>query len=249
MKFRGCVTKYLYLKFLHHLLKSFSIAALILFFQTAKAVPPPLPAESAQWVGQTLSGAPCQGGAQGYGPYDYTNPALNPSRPGEPLYLVEIAHFTPRIELLDEAQANKVNRPLLPDIDYTLRAFPNHHRALNALIRYYFRLKQSKPSRWTWTTPPECYLQRAIRFKPDDGIVRMLFGIYLHKSNLLEKALQRYHEAEKLMSNSAELHNNIGLLYFDMQNFSQAKAHAIRAYQLGYPLPGLRRKLQRAGHW
>lgn len=40
----------------------------------------------------------------------------------------------------------------------------------------------------------------------------------------------------------------LGLVLFDMKDYEGAREHAGRAYELGYPLPGLRDKLARAGY-
>jgi hypothetical protein len=42
---------------------------------------------------------------------------------------------------------------------------------------------------------------------------------------------------------------NIGLTYFDVGEFDKALVSAHRAYGGGFPLPGLRNKLKRAGKW
>jgi len=204
------------------------------------ATVPPLPKDSAPWVGNTLSGAPCQGKGQGYGPYDYTNP----NHRGNILKIVEQHHFTPKVEYLESGETTGKNP--IGDIDYTLRAFPNHHRALYSLINYYFKQTNLYKKSDIY---PECYLQRALNFKLNDGNVWLLFGLYLHKSGALVPAQQKYKEAEKIMPNSAELHYNMGLLYFELKDFASSKKYAIRAYELGYPLPGLRKKLKQAGHW
>ncbi|MBK8750852.1 MAG: hypothetical protein IPL99_04020 [Candidatus Competibacteraceae bacterium] len=41
----------------------------------------------------------------------------------------------------------------------------------------------------------------------------------------------------------------MGLLYFDLKQYGLAKQYAQKAYQLGYPLPGLRKKLASVGQW
>ena len=202
-----------------------------------------LQAQYAPWVGDTFSGAPCRGKGQSYGPYDYTNPRHR----GEPLRLVEGAHFMPRVRALIE---DRRDSSVINDIDYTLRAFPNHHDALYAVTRYWFLPDSSKRVRNRLIeTPPECYFHRAINFKPDDGTVRMLFGLYLHKAKRLEEALEQYKSAEKLSPDSAQLLYNIGLLYFDMKQYDESEAYARKAYALKYPLPGLRNKLKQKGLW
>lgn len=206
-------------------------------FSTAR----PFPKNSAPWVGEKLSGARCQGRKQAYGPYDYTKPGHRSAS----LRLVEGAHFMPRVnELVEDRKDSSV----ISDIDYTLRAFPNHHKALYAVTRYWFLPKTSKRIT-NWQTPPECYFQRAINFKKDDGVVKMLYGLYLHKLKRHKNAGKLYLEAEKLTPDSAQLSYNIGLLYYDTKKYDLAKKYAKKAYAAGYPLPGLQRKLKKAGYW
>src|SRR5678816_4417104 len=59
--------------------------------------------------------------ANAYGPFDYRT-----DRTGTTLSIVEDNHFTPAVEQLISGITSSVGG----EIDYTLRAFPNHHRAL-----------------------------------------------------------------------------------------------------------------------
>jgi Flp pilus assembly protein TadD len=86
-----------------------------------------------------------------------------------------------------------------------------------------------------------------MRWRPGDGMVRLVYAIYLHRRGDLEAALVRYHEAEQLMPDSVEVHYNLGLLYADLGKLDLAKAEAAKAYADGYPLQGLRRKIERLG--
>jgi tetratricopeptide (TPR) repeat protein len=47
---------------------------------------------------------------------------------------------------------------------------------------------------------------------------------------------------------SAELHYFLGLTLIDAKNYEKAQEHARRAYELGYPLPGLANKLAAVGY-
>lgn len=47
---------------------------------------------------------------------------------------------------------------------------------------------------------------------------------------------------------SAQLNYMLGLVLVDLGEFDAAREHARKAYELGYPLPGLRDRLARAGH-
>lgn len=174
-----------------------------------------------------------------YGPYDYRNQAF-----AKNLKLVEIAHFTAKVESL--VAGNTSTRPG-HDLDYTLRAFPNHHRALYAMARYQMRFPGRRPPEANYTA--ECYFERAIRFAPDDETVRMLRGIYHAKIGDNEEALKDYMDALRIAPDSSQIHYNIGLLYVKLKKFEQARVHARRAYDLGFPLPGLRDQLKRVGEW
>ena len=187
------------------------------------------------WFGDNLNGRPCSGNTQGFGPFDYTDPNNKGA-----LYQVEHGHFPKYVEYLVHGKSDTLGG----DLNYTLLAFPNHHRALYSVIRYALNYKTN-----TLKISPECYLQRALAFKPDDGVVHMLFGIYLHRKHKYKMALDQYLAAEKLEPKSAELHYNLGLLYFDLKEYNEAAAQARQAYAKGYPLPGLKRKLDRVGAW
>lgn len=175
--------------------------------------------------------------ANGYGPFDYTDPVDY----REKLPIVEGAHFTPEVEALIKGSTGSLWR----DLDYTLRAFPNHHRALYAVARY--ALQPGSPPSDVYS--PDCYFQRALAFKPDDGMVHMIYGIFLHKRSKFPEALTEYKKAVDLIPSSAEAHYNLGLLYVDLHENESAKAQAIKAYELGYPLQGLKDKLRALGAW
>lgn len=175
-----------------------------------------------------------------YGPYDYTNP-LHVS---ERLEIVERVHFTSQVETLERGATSVYP---MDDIDYVLRAFPNHHRALYAMAREYLKWKTPPASRGIYSA--DCYFRRAIAFRADDGMVRLVYGIYLAKSNRLDEALEQYQAAVRLMDHSSEAHYNLGLLYLRLGQTDKAVEEARRAYELGYPLPGLRDQLIERGVW
>jgi tetratricopeptide (TPR) repeat protein len=77
----------------------------------------------------------------------------------------------------------------------------------------------------------------------------MIYAVYLNKIGKLKEALEQLEVAEKADSDNANLNYNIGLVYFDLKNYEKALYFAHRAYELGFPLPGLRNKLQKAGKW
>ena len=179
-----------------------------------------------------------------YGPFDYTNPVHFTKM----LPVVEKYHFTRDVEMLVSGETSSI----IGDIDYTLRAFPNHHKALYALSRYTIMMEGKKKEYRAGGQhfySAECYFDRAIRFKPDDGYVRYLYALFLHKKRKYKEALTQYDIALKYLPELTELHYNVGLLYFDMGKMDKAQKHAILAYEGGYPLPWLRDELKKKGLW
>jgi len=175
----------------------------------------------------------------GVGPFDYDN-AQQRTNPQE-IPIVEQHHFTPQVESLTGGASSA---DVMDDLDYTLRAVPNHHRALNALARY--DLQQGGiPTRWR---SAECWFDRATRFRPDDGQVWLVYGNWLVGKQRQADALEAYERARKLLPESAEVHYNLGLLYFRMGEYAKAVESAKVAYAGQYPLPGLRRKLESRGY-
>ncbi|PCI17997.1 MAG: hypothetical protein COB62_07240 [Piscirickettsiaceae bacterium] len=195
-------------------------------------------ADDAPWVGQSLKGAPCRGNPTAYGPFDY----LLRSQYKYELHLVESTHFLPEIENLIKGHSG----PLQQEFDYTIRAWPNHHRALNSITR--FKLLYPKKSR-KLQSPVECYFQRAINFSPKDATTRMLYGIYLHKIKHYKMANSQYKDAVKLSPNNPIIRYNYGLLLINLKQYDLAQEQAIIAYNAGFPLNGLKNKLKRVNHW
>ena len=179
-----------------------------------------------------------------YGPYDYTNAQHREYR----LPVVEKYHFDIGVQSLKGLSFMPDSEFRLgEDIAYTLRAFPNHHPALYAMIRYYLEKVPRGSRRMEYG--PDCWFERARRLAPDDATVVMLEGIYLQKVKQYDEAKQAYDFALKLDPESAEINYNAGLLYADLKEYDQANAFAARAYELGHPLPGLRNKLEKLGVW
>jgi len=214
---------------------------------------------SLSWVGtvhaQTTGGGngicgPIRGGH--YGPYDYRpdhqkNAGSDPMPHSDKRVLVEGAHFTPRVENLIGAQSGGQIGPPGQDLSYTLRAFPNNHRALVSVMRYGEKFKTETPPGLQY--PVECYFERAIRFAGNDSIVRIIYATYLTKKNRPTEAKAQLNSATQLAVDSAFTHYNIGLAYFEMKEYGPALESAHRAIALGFEKPDLREKLRAAGHW
>ena len=171
-----------------------------------------------------------------FGPFDYYDPEAK----GVSLSLVEGRHFTPEVEQLVRG---KTSVSPIEDLDYTLRAFPNHPRALNAVARWAL---QGGSFQTAMVPSADCYFRRAIAFRPEDAIAHMLFGTYLWKRGKDSEAAIQYEEAFRLAPTSAEVNYNAGLFFLKQGDLARAKKHAEVAYAGGYPLPGLRNKIAAA---
>jgi tetratricopeptide (TPR) repeat protein len=91
------------------------------------------------------------------------------------------------------------------------------------------------------------YLQKAIAEQPSYAPAYSVMSMVLRDAGNLEGArdvLVRGNEATR--GESAEIHYLLGLTYLDLNDVPAARRHADEAYRRGYPLPGLRDRLQRA---
>ena len=173
-----------------------------------------------------------------FGPFDYRT-----ARPADK-NMVERAHFTPKVETL-----RRGNTTMSPagDISYTLAVFPNHHRALMAMMKLAKREKTDRPRESAYSMG--CWFVRAERFQPEDQMVKTLHGIYLSETGKKKEAQAKLVEALELGTPSPNIDYNIGLVFFDLGEFEKSLQSAHRAYAGGFSLPGLRNKLTQAGKW
>jgi tetratricopeptide (TPR) repeat protein len=192
---------------------------------------------AAQTAGAAVDDVICGKLANGYGPFDYrSNKAELP--------VVEFHHLTPVVVNLVSGQTG-----VFPggDLDYTLRAFPNHPTALMAMLRLGDKTQMDKPKGARYSV--ECYLYRAWRFREDDPTVRMIYATYLAKRGRSSEALSHLEDAVAMGEESANLDYNLGLIYANLKKYDEALVYAHKAYLQGFPLPGLRDKLKKAGKW
>ena len=174
-----------------------------------------------------------------FGPFDYYDP-----NNADKLKLVEHAHLGDKTKALAEMGHWG---GYFGDVDYTLRAFPNHPFALQAMMNY-FQARHGLPLKLRHRTPDE-YFGRAIQFRPSDINTRLLYGIYLYKQDRYDDAFAQYKKAVAIAPNSADAHYNLGLLYTKVGDYDAALIEAHEAIRLGHPLPGLKGILMKAGAW
>ena len=153
---------------------------------------------------------------------------------------VEQYHFTADVAALRKG----ITTELPGDIEYTLRYIPNHYAALMSYAKWELEHPGAAASQ---PRSIDCYFQRAVGFQPSDTRLHALYGVVLHRARRYSEARKEYQAAEEMGLESAELFYNRGLLELDTGNVDVARAYAEKAYALGYPLPGLRTRLKRAG--
>jgi tetratricopeptide (TPR) repeat protein len=160
------------------------------------------------------------------------------------LKTVEDYHFTPQVESLVKGQSSA---EIGADLNYTLRSFPNHHRALLALMRLSERERTPQVRGAEFSV--ECYFDRALRFRPDDTVARMLYATYLLKQKRPDEARAQLARTAQDAKEAPMTHFNLGLLYLEMKDHQAALEHAHKAQALGLKRPELVDKLKQAGHW
>lgn len=173
----------------------------------------------------------------GYGPLDYRTDR------GPKLSIVEEYHFTPEVEAL----VRGATAPLGGDLDYTLRAYPNHHRALISMMRLGEKTKSAVPPSAKYSV--ECYFDRAIRFRRDDATVRMIYAMYLYSKARAPDAVRQLEVATELASDNPFTHYNIGLVFLDNRDYQRALVQAHRSSELGFTRTELKDRLVAAGKW
>jgi Tfp pilus assembly protein PilF len=185
----------------------------------------------------------CGSLVNGFGPYDYRTASQATRRQ------VELHHFNANVENLRSGQ----NGYLAGDIDYVLRAFPNHPRALWAMEKLARRDRNEHPLGANWTTA--CYFRRAVEFQPDDATVRLLYGLHLAERGKKGEAVEELQSAQALIDKDeylradANIAYNLGIGFYRVGRYDEAKALALRADELGFPMTGLQNMLKKSGKW
>ena len=172
-----------------------------------------------------------------YGPYDFRTDK-------DKLPIVLGAHFTPEVEALIRGKSSGTPGG---DIAYTLSAIPNYPNALIAMMRLAEKEKTPQPRGSRYSV--ECWFERALRFRPDDNVARMIYATFLAKNGRTPQVLEQLERVTATAGDNAFTHYNAGLIYADIKDYDKALAQAHRALALGLPRPELRDRLQAAGKW
>ncbi len=179
----------------------------------------------------------CGSLATHYGPWDYRTDRTK-------LPIVEQHHFTPQVEMMLRGESNAYFEG---DLIYTLNAFPNHHRALAVLVKLAERTHSRKPGRMDRSI--DCYFDRALRWRPDDLIVRMLNADFLITAGSPDDAARQLAFVVQNAGDNPLTYHNAGLLYLKLGRMEEAAAQARKARELGYPRTELIDQLRAKGAW
>lgn len=155
---------------------------------------------------------------------------------------VEFNHFAPNVENLTKPMFQYFGS----DISYTLHAFPNHPRALLTLIRLGEKEHTEQPKGLPYSI--DCFMRRALRFRPDDAVVRMIYVKYMiQKGRIQEAGVQLDYVAMKADEGNPLTQLNVGLLFLEMKAYDKANAQQQRLETMGFPEQELKRQLVAAG--
>lgn len=177
----------------------------------------------------------CGSLASHYGPFDYR-------KDRDKLPIVENYHFTKKVEGLVGGMSSRTPGG---DLEYVLKTFPNHHRALVAVVRWSKLQGTQHPKDLKYSV--DCHFERALRFKADDAVVRMLYANWLGDTDRRDEALRQLDQVEP--GDSPLTVYNLGLVYAQLGGHEKALAWAHKAEAMGYMRPALRELLQKSGHW
>lgn len=166
------------------------------------------------------------------GVYDYFGP-----KPAELLWAVESYHLQQGITKMNDGRLQYA----FQDFEFILNRFPNHPKALALMVEV--TNKMGKPGL------AERYFAKAIELYPNTAYTYVVYGIHLQKTGKNAAAIDNYKKAIELSPVLPEAHYNLGLAYVTEKRYELANKEANEAYDLGHPLPGLRKKLEQAGAW
>lgn len=155
----------------------------------------------------------------------------------EHIWAVENYHLGPAKKKLADGRITYA----MQDIEFMLRHFPNNPNALMLLNDAAKHMGQPNL--------PARYFKAAIDAYPDEPVTYLVHAMYLQKRGHTADAISQYDRALSLNPNLPDAHYNLGLALVASKRYAEANEHAVAAYRLGHPMPGLRNQLKRVGAW
>lgn len=129
---------------------------------------------------------------------------------------------------------------------YTLQRIPSSHPVHHKLRLILVQVEHHRGN----TQKSFAMLDQLLVDVPGMAEAYSVYAAYLFRDQQFERArevLQR--GLRDVPEPTAEMHYFLGLVLLRQKAYEEARTHAKEAYRLGYPLPGLRRRLQSLGHW
>lgn len=132
------------------------------------------------------------------------------------------------------------------EIDFTFQRIPETSLIYTTVLITYARLEQEAKQ----FDAAKSYAERAISIDPHDPTAYIVLALQYRAQGDLESAKQVLDKGNAaLEEGSAEIHYNLGLILLELGETQDAVSHAERAYDLGYPLMGLKNKLIEKRLW
>lgn len=183
---------------------------------------------------------------------EYTRAQIEASRHMiGPDTFVHIHHYCAGLAYLGRARTESipaVRDPILQsanaEMTYTFTRIP-HSSPLYSTVAYNLSQVHKAMGR---TDDAIATVQRAIDAAPTDArgyIALALLYRDLKKLTLAREILEKGNEVSG--DQSPELHYNLGLISFELRDYDAAQVYAAKAYEKGYPLPGLKQMLSKVG--
>lgn len=126
------------------------------------------------------------------------------------------------------------------EANFILARFPNDPEGLKLAMK----IALDWPNNERGAMP---YFRKALDRYPQHAETWLIYGVYLHRLGTPAEAVEAYRSAIERDANLADAHYNLGLALLELDEVDAASDAAQRAYDLGHPLPGLRKKLGSAG--
>ncbi len=93
-------------------------------------------------------------------------------------------------------------------------------------------------------------LQRGIKAQPKRPEAYVMLALLDRKQHKLAQSRDVLQQADEATAGtSSEIQYNLGLINLELGDGAAAHANALKAYGHGYPLPGLKNLLRKAGRW
>ena len=181
-------------------------------------------------------------------PWDYyANETRMPdgNTPDGLINLLEKNHLNQSVRTLQRGQTS----PLPGDMLFIMRIIPNHPLVLDTYSRFEKKYNESAMFRNdNYVRKPvyaaECLFRRANKVFPGNAQTMLVWGLHHYRNDEYVEALDKLTTANALSPSDVEVQYNLGLTYAQLGNVDKAKEFAQLAYAAGYPLPGLKNKIE-----